>query len=143
MVRRAHSSCAPNTIHTSVYLNEKLVKIALLFLFSPIEVTLAGQAAQAGHTLRGDHLAAVAHVNRMAAGPQGQRRSDVMAGGPAPSSSHPHHAGLQSLLLLAAKDAAQGGFEAFLFGGGCSSGGRSFLGGQLGDMQRVLNKKKM
>jgi hypothetical protein len=119
----------------------KTVKNVLLFLFSPIEVALAGQAAQAGHTLRGDHLTAVAHVNRMAAGPQGQRRSDVMAGG-SPASPSSHHAGLEALLFLAAKDAAQGGFEAFLFGGGRSSGGRSFLGGQLGDMQRILNNKK-
>jgi hypothetical protein len=78
----------------------------------------------------------------MAAGPQGQRRSDVMAGGPAPSAPHPYHAGLEALLLLAAKDAAQGGFEAFLFGGGRCGGGRPFLGGQLGDMQRILNNKK-
>jgi hypothetical protein len=120
----------------------KLVKIALLFLFSPIEVALARQPTQAGHTLRGDHLAAVPHVNRVAAGPQGQRRSDVMAGGP-PAPSSPHHAGLETLLLLAAKDAAQGGFEAFLFCGGRCSGGGPLLGGQLGDMQRILNNKRM
>jgi hypothetical protein len=78
----------------------------------------------------------------MAAGPQGQRRSDVMAGGPPAPSSHPHHAGLEALLLFAAKDAAQGGFEAFLFGGRRGGGGRSLLSGQLGDMQRILNNKK-